>query len=412
MQKACEVLEQISTVSGRNDKTELVEKNKSDGMAFLFETAFNPYLNYGVRDFDDGQVYRTDIPTLVELKTLRQLLVDRKISGGAAKEAMQKALLCENKIVRKWLTNSFVKVFRCGVASGTINKVYPKLIPEFQLQLCENGKDISKEKMDAMLSEEPWMIEPKFDGLRCIMIFEGGFTTVLSRNGRPLNNLDGIANELRPHSDGMVIDGEIYGTDWSDSISLAHSEEKESKTVRFYVFDAITVKEFATRHSDRNLAERKRWIAEHLPNDMPHAKIVPFEIADDYAQAWQMAKNFKEEGFEGAVIKKLSSGYEFCRTMDWLKLKFEETADLEIIDVVNGTGRNAKRLGAFICKLPNGNNVNVGGGFSDKLRDAYWKDRTKLIGQVAEVKYQEETKKDGTGSIRFPVFVRMRPDKS
>jgi DNA ligase-1 len=78
----------------------------------------------------------------------------------------------------------------------------------------------------------------------------------------------------------------------------------------------------------------------------------------------------------------------------------------------NGTGKYENVLGNLICEDEEGNLVKVGSGFSDNQREEYWNERNELIGNIVEIQYQEVTKnKNGTKSLRFPVFVRFRDDK-
>lgn len=55
-----------------------------------------------------------------------------------------------------------------------------------------------------------------------------------------------------------------------------------------------------------------------------------------------------------------------------------------------------------------GKEVRVGSGFSDEQRVTYWNQKDDVKGCIAEVKYQGVTK---DGSLRFPTFLRLRPDK-
>jgi hypothetical protein len=52
--------------------------------------------------------------------------------------------------------------------------------------------------------------------------------------------------------------------------------------------------------------------------------------------------------------------------------------------------------------------VNVGTGMDNATRVALLADRSQLIGQTAEVDFQMKTP---NGSLRHPVFVRVRGDK-
>jgi DNA ligase-1 len=273
------------------------------------------------------------------------------------------------------------------------------LIPEFTLQLCDKfkpGMDLSY-----------WIVEPKYDGLRCVMIFSKGEGVVLSRNGKPLYNVGHIVEELLPLVKEGVLDGEIYGSDWADSASTfrASKATKTSESGKFHMFDYLTLEDFKNRTCKKTWLNRKAEL-DHIP-DTEHAIKVRSQIVENTEQAWDKAKEFLEQGFEGAVAKNPASHYSFDRNLDWVKLKFSDTYDVVILDTEEGTGRNKGRLGAFICKYKN-NKVKVGGGYTDKEREDFWKDKQKYIGLTLECAAQEVTKDD---SLRFPVYKRIRHDK-
>ena len=80
--------------------------------------------------------------------------------------------------------------------------------------------------------------------------------------------------------------------------------------------------------------------------------------------------------------------------------------------VEEGTGKNIGKLGAFVCEgVDDGRDivVNVGSGFSDDDRAAYWNARDEVVGKVVEVRADAITQnQDGTYSLRFPRFLRFR----
>jgi DNA ligase-1 len=88
---------------------------------------------------------------------------------------------------------------------------------------------------------------------------------------------------------------------------------------------------------------------------------------------------------------------------------------LEVVDVEQGTGRNAGRMGALVCSgRDDGRDirVNVGSGFSDELRDQLWHahiNSNSVVKQIAEVQADAVTQnQDGTYSLRFPRFKSFR----
>ena len=412
MIEACHVLEALLETRGRNDKITILKQITANGplskkVQFLFQTAFDSYMHYGVGEILDNREYQGDLPSFETLFELRDKLMRREITGNAAREKINQTILCSDELVRKWLIAAFMKNIKCGVAIGTINKVFPGLVREFEVQLCD------KLEPDQELPEGNWICEPKYDGLRCFMMFKDNeLVEICSRNGKPLYNMDYIGIELAKYIPEGVVDGEAYAVDWNESAGVVRSSktEKSSASLKFRAFDIVPQMEWDSQKGELTLQERKGLLKSLVTSDVQHTELTEYKPVKNASEAWFYAKEYSKQGYEGSVIKDLNSTYAYKRTRSWLKLKFEHTIDIPIVDFEEGTGRNAGRLGAFICELPNGEKVNVGGGFKDIDRTLFWSIRNEMLGKVIEVKYQEKTA--GDASLRFPVFVRVRDDKS
>ena len=114
---------------------------------------------------------------------------------------------------------------------------------------------------------------------------------------------------------------------------------------------------------------------------------------------------------EGLMLN-LDVPYRFKRTKELVKVKRFYSMDLPVVRMDKGTGRNKDRLGKVYVDFK-GNEVGVGSGFSDEQREYFWQHPEKILYKIIEVKYKEETKnKDGTESLQFPVFSRIRDDKN
>ncbi len=138
-----------------------------------------------------------------------------------------------------------------------------------------------------------------------------------------------------------------------------------------------------------------------------------------------------ENQLEGVVAKRLTSTYRpGLRSPDWVKYKIDQTADF----VVGGWRPGARTIGAlFVGVLEDGALVyrgRVGGGisaaserallaalrpliadrspFAEEVPRAETKEATWVRPAVViEVKYGQQTP---DGRLRFPRFVRIRPD--
>ena len=244
--------------------------------------------------------------------------------------------------------------------------------------------------------EEGWAIEPKLDGVRCQMAISKGKVTFVSRNDKKsFYNTEQIENEIS-YKEDAVLDGELFAGTWNETISIVHSQKKvNSDNLKFYIFDIV---------NDKSYLERKRQL-----ENFKTSRIIPVhcDLVGSIVEAKKLHIKHLKEGYEGSVLKRTDSLYPKGRTKDWLKWKETDSIDLKITGFIEGVGKHLGRLGHVICDY-NGSPVGVGTGFDDSEREEIWNNQKKYLGKTIEITFQEKTK---DGSLRFPVFIRLREDK-
>jgi hypothetical protein len=194
----------------------------------------------------------------------------------------------------------------------------------------------------------------KIDGVKAIKTKDGW----LSRAGKPLHNLP---------SDAFNGEYEVYLGDFKSSIS-------------------------AVKTHDGKLIEE-----EHLYMLSPAIDDRLMLGIQNKKDIEQLLEDALKDGYEGLVIRAINSD-------EWFKLKNVLTFDVEIIDIIEGSGRNVGRLGAFIVKLDEAI-FKVGSGLTDINRTMYYtKD---MIGKIIEISGMELFK---SGKVRHPRFIRIRED--
>jgi len=406
IEEVCKILLELGKIPGRNDKEKFIKDNDSITLRFFLETAFNPYLTFGVKKISK-KVTRDTVPTLEELKVMRKLLALRQATGNAAVKLLEETINCSDETVAKCLHAVFTKDLKIGVDTKTINKIIPNFIPTFDLGLCEVFED------EKVLPEGKWAIEPKYDGLRgVIVVDQNGKIQAHSRNGKEMYNLEYVTDELQSLGlKGIVFDGEIFGTNWNDSIGIAHtqSDHPDKKALKFHIFDAVSLKEWEKKVSEFPYYVRKEHLRKLFGRGVfKNIVVAPETFVYTYDEAVVEYRKRLAEHYEGVVMKEINSSYPFKRSKAWLKWKPTQTEDVTIIGYEEGTGKNKGKLGAFVCDFK-GEKVKIGGGYRDELREKFWAEKDKMIGMIIETESQETTK---DGKLRFPVFIRLRIDKS
>ena len=406
VEEVCKILLALSKISSRNDKERFLKQNDSLTLRFFLDTAFNPYLTFVVKKISK-EATRETIPTLEELKATRKLLVIRQTTGYAAVSLLENTINCSDEVVAKCLHAVFTKDLKIGVDVKTINKIIPNFIPTFDLGLCEVFED------ERVLPEGKWAIEPKYDGLRgVIVVDQNGKIQAHSRNGKEMYNLEYITGELEGlNLRSMVFDGEIFGLNWNVSIGVAHtqSDHPDKKELKFHIFDVVTLEEWEKKISAVPYSKRKQILKSIFEKkDFKNIAVAPEVNVRTYEEAVAEYRKRLSEGYEGIVMKNTDAPYPFKRSKSWLKWKPVQTEDVTIVGYEEGTGKNTGKLGAFVCDFK-GERVKIGGGYSDELRERFWVEKDKMIGMIIETESQETTK---DGKLRFPVFIRLRIDKS
>ena len=353
-------------------------------------------------------------------------LRNRDLTGNDARDAVAKAIEQATKAEwNGWYRRILIKDLRCGVSEKTINKVVEKVnasyvVPVFSCQLAHDSANHEKKVVGKKF------IEVKLDGVRVItIVYPDGRVDQFSRNGKELLNFDHIKNQIAQaasaFTEPMALDGEVMSSSFQDLMKQVHRKENvEADDAVLHLFDIVPLKNFEQGGWAKSQTERSELVYKwHKANKdkLPNVAVVGHELVDlSTAEGKARYKEINlfaiDNGYEGIMIKDVNAPYECKRSTSWLKLKPYIEVSLAIIAVEEGTGKNVGRLGAFVCEgVDDGKRivVNVGSGFSDEQRIAFWDARKEIIGDVVEIRADAITQnQDGSYSLRFPRFLHFR----
>ena len=143
-------------------------------------------------------------------------------------------------------------------------------------------------------------VEPKIDGERFVRTKEGLW---LSRNGKAKYNVEGICKAIDKVTKfkGFVIDGELFGGDWSRTISAAHSHDDTGIELEYRIFDIVwpSKLELPLRFRKELLAE----LVEEAHNYHKHIVAVPSTVVSSYDDFMHVFRQHCATGCDGAMLK-------------------------------------------------------------------------------------------------------------
>lgn len=428
MESVLDILESLESDNSRLFKEEVLHKNCSN---YLLKRVFvivgDPYMNFYVCKIKApkpavSQTIADDGAVVAFLDLLEGDLSTRKITGNAAKAAVEKFFTGLNEKQAKWCMRILLRNLRVGVSESIVEKTWPGAVTKFSVQLAESLASHHETGIGIVIDGPvnfPVRVEPKLDGLRCIAVKKNGVVTMFTRSGSQIDTLPTIKRTLEGAEwDNFVLDGECLGSSWNESASviMSHKTAKDDSCINFHVFDALHFDEWHDQLCGVWLEDRVKLVGELIQNIPDNSCIV--QVAGITVKSTDGLMKFysrsMEAGYEGIMLKDLNAPYTFKRTSNVLKLKPVSTFEGTIVSHYEGN-RGSKRegmWGGFHVVMPNGIVTKVGGGFNDKIRAEISIDPDAWIGKIVEVEGQPDPLTvDGLtsdGKVRFPVFCRVR----
>lgn len=323
------------------------------------------------------------------------------------------------------------KDLKLGVQATTLNKVYGEdFVPTFDVMLAQKYFD----DPDKLLPEgTEFILTEKLDGVRCVYVstVNGKF---FSRQGQAFEGLIELEDECKNLPLGFAYDGELLleNNNNLDSKDLYRetmkvvSSDKEKRNIIFNIFDMIPIEDFYKGYCNIPAEIRKRNISDLFftpiweinKKSFKYIKEVEVLYQGDNKQVIEEYLNkITKVGGEGVMINIAQAPYECKRSKNLLKVKKMQTADVRVIALEPGTGKNYNKLGALRVEFIGPDNkiytCSVGSGLSDEDRLIFWNHPELIEDKIIEIQYFEiSSNQNGGYGLRFPVFKHIREDKT
>lgn len=285
-----------------------------------------------------------------------------------------------------------------------------------------------------------YLYEVKWDGIRVMIALDEGEVRIRSRSQRDISRQfpELLVPEQAFRATSALFDGEIVCLEGAGLPNfrnvinrLQQNSEGGIERARSrhpavcYIFDCLYIDGRPVVNDP--LIRRREWMKDSVKKESP------FRVSDVVDEGLALFNAAADVGLEGIMAKDRNSYYlPGKRSSSWSKIKVRQTTDCVVIGYTKGKGDRELYFGALHIGHQNGDGYRylgkVGTGFDQKLLKSVFGELKKLKeasrpikekpiddsqsvwvepSLLCEVQYASLTK-DGT--LREPVFLRLRPD--
>ena len=437
--------------------THLVKHPKRYVAEDVFYYALDWRVTFGVKPPDISTLVATKSQYIfspneahTEFVALADDLNARKITGNAARGAVNDFLTSCNDLQKRWYYAVFDKKLRMGVDT-LIYEYFPGLVEIFDVP---KGAALVKQKTQCILPNVkkrltyPLMSEPKYDGYAILTEIDLVARTArtLTSGGTELPAMQGYANAILKQvlkkkvpsilTSRFYIDGEITSTygeraedlqwqsSWGKAGALVQAGSKTgdplNKIMRTMIAEDLTynVYDIFPTTAMKNRVDifppfRHETIDYLFPADaVPGVEVTPQVPCKSWEEAQIQHKKWVKLGYEGSIYRMRdtpiwSAGNRWRH--NYVKQKDYQRVDGVILGVEEGSGQYKGMAGAFICWMPSRKAKTKSTVLGAAARDWVWKHRHEILGYHVEITIDASVTGNAQAS-RNPV-ARFRDDQ-
>ena len=267
---------------------------------------------------------------------------------------------------------------------------------------------------------EPIFMQPKLDGVRCVIQYEDIPTTThfqlenkqvkaYSRTGKEWKNIDHILFNLKPFFQkypNVILDGELYNHDLKDDfeqiISLVRRQKPDDidmlesrDMVQFHCYDIID--------ETKTFEERVEFVGQNVPQTYCVDHVFTMQV-DSESYAKEIHDINLDDGYEGSILR-TNDTYACKRSHNLRKFKDFHDTEATLIDWVEGKGKRKGTIGKFMAVDADGNVFGMPVMDKFKYLQENFEEMKTWLGKTATFTYVERTK---ANSYRHPLFKCIR----
>lgn len=437
-----QIFDEIATEPGTNQKMVILGKYRDNKLLErVLYLANSKRVKFYIKQLPEYPETRGEIGLDSALDALSDLST-RKVTGHSAIGHLVHVLSSCTASDAYIIERIIEKDCRLGMGTTNINKIFKGLIEDTPYM---GAISFDEKKARAVFNGgKRAYSQIKMDGRYCNAIIRNGEVELESRQGEPtivtgatflqeladfpdcvLNGeltIDGVS---RYESNGIIASiisilskqesrGPAETAKHIDKFQSKHGGfNKALESIRFTVWDTITVDEYFDQRSTTPYSERIVNYSTAL-YDLKPTMISAVEMHNvaTYEEAIRCFQEALADGQEGTILKATDGGWKDGKPSHQIKMKLEMDVDLRITGFNYGTGKNINVISSVNAESSDGKVVTRPTGINEAMMQYITDNQETLLGSVVECKCSGLSQDvDGNYSLLHPVFKSLRDDK-
>ena len=438
-----QIFDEIAAEPGTNQKMVILGKYRDNKLLErVLYLANSKRVKFYIKQIPDRSVINEQQKDLEFAVQQLAHLSNRDVTGDVARNFL-KGLLESLSADDAYIIERIIeKDCRLGMGTTNINKIFKGLIEDTPYM---GAISFDEKKARSIFNDGTRAYSQiKMDGRYCNAIIRNGEVELESRQGEPtivtgatflqeladfpdcvLNGeltIDGVS---RYESNGIIASiisilskqesrGAAETAKHIDKFQSKHGGfNKALESIRFTVWDTITVDEYFDQRSTTPYSERIVNYSTAL-YDLKPTMISAVEMYDvvTYEEAIQYFQEALADGQEGTILKATDGGWKDGKPNWQIKMKLEMDVDLRITGFNYGTGKNINVISSVNAESSDGKVVTRPTGINEAMMKYITDNQEALLGTIVECKCSGLSQdSEGNYSLLHPVFKSLRDDK-
>jgi hypothetical protein len=438
-----QIFDEIAAEPGTNQKMVILGKYRDNELLErVLYLANSKRVKFYIKQIPEQTVINEQLKDLEFAVQQLAHLSNRDVTGDVARNFLKELLESLSADDAYIIERIIEKDCRLGMGTTNINKIFKGLIEDTPYM---GAISFDEKKARSIFNDgKRAYSQIKMDGRYCNAIIRNGEVELESRQGEPtivtgatflqeladfpdcvLNGeltIDGVS---RYESNGVIASIiSILSKQESrgPAETLKHIAKFESKhggfnkaleSIRFTVWDTITVDEYFDQRSTTPYSERIVNYSTAL-YDLKPTMISAVEMHDvaTYEEALLRFQEALADGQEGTILKATDGGWKDGKPNWQIKMKLEMDVDLRITGFNYGTGKNINVISSVNAESSDGKVVTRPTGINEAMMKYITDNQEALLGTIVECKCSGLSQdSEGNYSLLHPVFKSLRDDK-